>query len=250
MLPLLAPDTALFLDIDGTLVEFEDRPEDVRIPEALRDTLAALQQTLDGAVAVISGRELADVDALFAPLTLAAAGDHGAEARLGSAQPARVFAPPQARAALDAVLAAVQSRLDAASRVLAQPKRFSLAFHYRGAESEKQQLGDSVRAAVAPYDSLLAWVDGELCFDVKLRGEHKGKVIERFLGDPPFRGRVPVYIGDAGTDEDGFAAALRLGGRAIRVVNGNSKPTRATETVADPGELRDWLARSAAALSG
>ena len=250
MLPLLAPNAALFLDIDGTLVEFKDRPEDVRIPPSLRDTLAALQQKLNGAVAAISGRELSDVEGLVAPLTLAAAGDHGAEARLGAMVPVRVFAPPQARAALDAVFAAVRSRLDAASRVRPEQKRFSIAFHYRGAEPEEQRLRDSVRTALMPYDTLLRSLDGELCLDVKLRGEDKGKVNERFLAVPPFHGRVPVYIGDAETDEDGFATALACGGRAIRVVNDKPRSTRATETVANPAELRNWLERSLTALKG
>ena len=250
MLPLLAPDAALFLDIDGTLVEFKDRPEDVRIPPSLRDTLAALQQKLNGAVAVISGRELSDVERLFAPLKLAASGDHGAEARLDVMAPARMFAPAQARRLLDVVFAEVRSRLDAASRVRFEQKRFSIAFHYRGAEAEEPRLRDIVRAALKPHDALLQLLDGELCLDVKLRGEDKGKVIERFLGVAPFGGRVPVYAGDAETDEDGFAMALAGGGRAIRVVNGQPRPTRANETAATPAELRDWLARSATAPSG
>lgn len=245
-LPLLAADTALFLDIDGTLVEFKDRPEDVHIPPSLRETLTALQQKLGGAVAVVSGRELPDVDGLFAPLQLAAAGDHGAEARLGATAPRQVFAPPQARAALDAVLEAVRSRMDAGSRVRPDAKRFSIAFHYRGAEAEEPQLRANVRAALVSHAALLQLLDGELCLDVKLRGEDKGKVIERFLGVPPFRGRAPIYIGDAETDEDGFAMALARGGRAIRI--GAPRPTRATESLADPAALRDWLARSATAL--
>ena len=137
---LLAPDTALFLDIDGTLVEFKDRPEDMRVPGALRETLAVLQQKLHGAVALVSGRELSDVDRLFAPLKLAAAGDHGAEARFAADSTAQIFAPPAARAALDAVVADVRSRLAASSRVRAEKKNFSLAFHYRGAEAEEARL--------------------------------------------------------------------------------------------------------------
>jgi trehalose 6-phosphate phosphatase len=186
---------------------------------------------------------------LFAPLKLAAAGDHGAEARFDATAAPRMFAPAQARRSLDAVSAEVRSRLDAASRVRFEQKRFSIAFHYRGAEAEEPRLRDIVRAALAPHDAALQLLDGELCLDVKLRGEDKGKVIGRFLGVAPFHGRVPVYAGDAETDEDGFAMAVACGGRAIRVVNGQSRPTRATETVATPAELRDWLAGSAAALS-
>lgn len=246
---LLAPDTALFLDVDGTLVEFKDRPEDVRVPATLRATLGALEQKLHGAVALVSGRGLSDVDRLFAPLKLAAAGDHGAEARFAADAPVQVFAPPAARAALDAVFADVRSHLAASSRVRPEKKSFSIAFHYRGAAAEETQLRDTVGAALAPHDAVLQLLDGELCLDVRLRAEHKGKVIERFLAVAPFRGRVPLYIGDAGTDEDGFAAALARGGRAIRVTNNQPRPTRATETLATPAELRDWLALSAKALA-
>lgn len=248
-LPPLAPDTALFLDIDGTLAEFKDRPEDVRVPATLRETLGALQQKLHGAVALVSGRELSDVDRLFAPLKLAAAGDHGAEARFTADGPAQIFAPPAVRAALAAVFAEVQSHLAASSRVRPEKKSFSIAFHYRGAEAEETRLRDIVGAALAPHETVLQLLDGELCLDVRPRAEHKGKVIERFLAVTPFRGRVPLYIGDAGTDEDGFAAALARGGRAIRVTNQQQRPTVATEALASPAELRDWLARSAAALA-
>lgn len=248
-LPPLAPDTALFLDIDGTLVEFKDRPEDVRVPATLRETLGVLQQKLHGAVALVSGRELSDVDRLFAPLKLAAAGDHGAEARFSADAPPQIFAPPAARAALAAVFADVQSHLAATSRVRPEKKNFSIAFHYRGAEAEEAQLRATVEAALAPQEAVLQLLDGELCLDVRPRAEHKGKVIERFLTMVPFQGRVPLYIGDAGTDEDGFAAALARGGRAIRVTNHQPRPTRATETLATPAELRAWLARSAKALA-
>src|SRR5579862_9585774 len=95
MLPLLAPDTALFLDVDGTLIEFVPRPEDARVPPALLETIAALRQALGGALAVVSGRKLADIDRLFAPLTFAAGGQHGAEVRLTPEAEAQVFATPE-----------------------------------------------------------------------------------------------------------------------------------------------------------
>ncbi|HEY3918268.1 MAG TPA: trehalose-phosphatase [Stellaceae bacterium] len=246
-LSLLAANAALFLDIDGTLLEFKDDAETVRAPEALRGTLDSLRQSLGGALAVVSGRALPSVDRVFAPLRLAAAGDHGAEARFGAAGAVRTFASPPELAALSAVLAEVRSRLDVSSAVNPEKKAFSLAFHYRGAEAEELLLREIVRATVASHDALLTLAEGELCFDVFLKSQNKGKAIERFIAAPPFRGRVPVYVGDSGTDEEGFAAVLGAGGRAIRV--GKPKATRATETLASPAELRDWLARSAKVLA-
>lgn len=243
-LPLLAPNSALFLDVDGTLIEFAPRPEDVRVPESLRDRLAGLQRALGGALALVSGRTLADVDRLFAPLKLAAAGQHGAEARLTPAGSARVFAAPQV--ALQAVLAALAPYLSAHPALRAEDKGLSIAFHYRGAEAQAAGLRAALAEAVAKQDAALQLLDGHLCFDLRSQAEHKGKVVERFMTVAPFAGCMPVYIGDAGTDEDGFAAALDLGGRAIRV--GAPRPTRATESLADPAALRDWLARSAQSL--
>jgi trehalose 6-phosphate phosphatase len=244
-LPLLAPDSALFLDIDGTLIEFVPRPEDARVPEALRDTLDRLRRALDGALAVVSGRALADVDRLFAPLQLAAAGQHGAELRMTSTGRAQVFASLQT--ARRAVLAAAAPYLATHPGLRAEDKGLSIAFHYRGAESDAAGLREVLADAVARQGNALQLLDGHLCFDVRSQSEHKGTVVERFMVSAPFKGRVPVYIGDAGTDEDGFAAAVGQGGRAIRI--GAPRPSRATECLDDPAALRAWLEQSATALA-
>jgi trehalose 6-phosphate phosphatase len=243
--PLLAPDSALFLDIDGTLLDFEPRPEDTRVPPALLATIDALRRALGGALAVVSGRALADVDRLFAPLRLAAAGQHGAEARLAPDGATQRFAAPTG--ALAALLAALQPYLAAHPVVRAEHKGLSIAFHYRDAAREAPRLRETLDRAVAPHGAVLQLLDGHLCFDVRARSEHKGTVVEQFMTAPPFIGRVPVYIGDAETDEDGFVAVLAEGGRAIRVVN-QPRATHATELFARPAELRQWLDDSAKAL--
>ncbi|HLI22532.1 MAG TPA: trehalose-phosphatase [Stellaceae bacterium] len=244
-LPLVAPMSALFLDVDGTLIEFVPRPEDARVPEELRATLEALRHRLGGALALVSGRALADVDRLFAPLKLAAAGQHGAEARLMPEGPVEVFIAPQA--ALQAVLAAVAPHIAANPPLRVEDKGLSIAFHYRGAEAEAAGLRRVIADAVARQGAALRLLDGHLCFDLRPQVEHKGKVVERFMAVQPFAGRMPIYVGDAGTDEDGFAAALSRGGRAIRI--GAPRPTRAPEALADPAALRDWLAQSANSLA-
>lgn len=243
-LPLLARDAALFLDVDGTLIDFVPRPEDARIPPPLLETITALRQALGGALAVVSGRALADVDRLFSPLSLAAAGQHGAEARLDRDGAVEIFASP--RTPLTTVLARAQPFLAAHPAIRVEQKGLSTAFHYRDAVADAPALRAILEAAVAGHDDTIHLLDSHLCFDVRARHANKGKAVARFMTLAPFAGRIPVYIGDDWTDEDGFDAALGGGGRAIRV--GEPRPTLATETLASPQELRQWLERSATAL--
>ncbi len=245
--PLLAPDAALFLDIDGTLIEFVPLPEDARVPPALLDIVAALQQALGGAVAVISGRALADIDRVFAPLTLAAAGDHGAVARLAQEGDGKVFVSPAVVPALAAARAEMAPYLAAHSAVRPDPKDYSMAYHYRGAESEGPELHAALVRAVERHNGALELLASTLCFDIRSPDANKRKATERFMAAAPFAGRVPVFIGDDLTDEDGFKAALDMGGRAIRVVH-TERDSLATETFASPAELRRWLKESAQAL--
>lgn len=242
--PLLDSAAALFLDVDGTLIDFVSRPEDARIPPPLLETIAVLRHALDGALAMVSGRALADVDRLFSPLSLAAAGQHGAEARLQRDGAAQVFASPLAP--LAAVLAQAQRFLADHPAIRVEQKGLSTAFHYRDAEADAPALRAILATAVAAQDDTIRLLDSHLCFDVRARHADKGKTVERFMALAPFAGRIPVYIGDDWTDEDGFDAALGRGGRAIRV--GAPRPTLATETLDSPHELRRWLERSATVL--
>jgi trehalose 6-phosphate phosphatase len=245
MLPLLAPNAALFLDVDGTLVEFKDRPEDVRIPPDLLATIGALREKLGGALAVVSGRNLADIDRLFAPLILPAGGQHGAEARLTAEGAAAVFATPQA--ALASVSDCLAPFLAAHSGIHVERKGLSTAFHYRNAVELGPALRRELEKAVAPVAATLNLLDSHLCYDVRARNADKGKAVERLMAVTPFAGRIPVYIGDDWTDEDGFTAALAAHGRAIRV--GPERPTLATETMNDPAAVRQWLNQSLTALT-
>jgi trehalose 6-phosphate phosphatase len=245
MLPLLAPDAALFLDIDGTLIEFVPRPDEARVPPALLGTLDALRRALGGALAVVSGRKLADIDRLFAPLNLAAGGQHGAEARFAPEGNVEIFASPERP--LAAVLEHVEPFLARHPRVRVERKGLSTAFHYRDAVELAPELRALLETAVAPVEDTLHLLDSHLCYDVRARHANKGKVVERFLAAPPFAGRVPVYVGDDWTDEDGFTAALAGNGRAIRV--GTPRPTLAREELSDPAALRRWLEHSLKALT-
>jgi trehalose 6-phosphate phosphatase len=240
MLPLLAPKAALFLDIDGTLIEFVPHPEDACVPPPLLATVEALRRALGGALAVVSGRKLADIDRLFAPLTLVAAGQHGAEIRFAPGADAQVFASPER--SLAAVLEHVEPFLDRHPRIRIERKGLSTAFHYRDAIESGPALRAELEKAVAPVGETLNLLDSHLCYDVRAHNADKGKAVERLVMVPPFAGRVPVYVGDDWTDEDGFRAVLAAQGRAIRV--GTPRETLATESLSDPAALRQWLDRS------
>ncbi len=238
-LPLIEPDTALFLDFDGTLADLAPRPELVRIEPELVGTLRALHACLDGALAIISGRPISELDHFLEPLRLPAAGVHGAEFRNDSSH---LVWPP------DPALAPLMPRLEAL--VVAHPglrlerKSVAVALHYRGAP----ELGGVVRAAVA--DALagvtgLEALEGKMVVEIKPVGVNKGDAIAAFMRLPPFAQRLPVFAGDDLTDEAGFTAVRGMGGVGVLV---GQRPSAATLNVTGPAALRCWLHRSARAL--
>jgi trehalose 6-phosphate phosphatase len=212
----LDPKAALFLDFDGTLVEIAPRPEAVRVAAGLGPLLAAARRRLDGALAVVSGRPIADIDRLLAPLRLVAAGVHGLEVR--DAPDGPIDAATSA-----AALAAVRAALAAAGLpgVRIEDKRLAVAVHYRDAPALGPGVAALLEAAIAPHPSLHL-VAGKMVVEVKPHGSDKGTALVNFLARPPFKDRVPVMIGDDVTDEDAFRAALAAGGRAIKVGPGDS----------------------------
>ena len=240
--PFIGRDWALFLDIDGTLLDYVPRPEMARIPPPLRRTLAALQRALDGAVSVISGRAIADVDRLLAPLRLPAAGQHGAESRLSESR--RIAAPPSAM--LGSILARTYAYAKQHAAIYIEDKGASAAIHYRGAEDERDRLQSLLKDAVAQSAGAFDLLESHLAFDIRPSDANKGRAVTWFMAAPPFAGRIPVFIGDDSTDEDGFAAVLALRGHAIKV--GERRPTIAPWNFRNPAALREWLDRSAAGL--
>ena len=243
-LPKPSKDWALFLDVDGTLLDIAVRPDAVEIPRGLPGVLASLDRSLDHAVALVSGRSIADLDRLFAPLKLAAAGQHGAELRFRAAGSVLARAPS---AALSAI--AKRFRAFAAGRpgVLVEEKGLSLAIHFRSAKDARAEVLREARDALAGSGDALELLPARQAVDIKPRAASKARAVERFMAEAPFRGRVPVFIGDDVTDEDGFAAAKRLCGHAIRVgVQGES---RAGARLASPARLRQWLSAAAKALT-
>jgi trehalose 6-phosphate phosphatase len=239
LLPLLTPAHALFLDFDGTLTELAPRPEAVRIASGLVPTLSSLYTHLGGALAIVTGRPEVDIDGFLAPLHLPLASEHGAQYRLtGTSHPA-VLTPD-----LDPVRQTAETLAATHPGVLVEHKRASVALHYRLAPHLEGLCHDALLQAMQ-YVEGVELLRGKCVFEVKPRGAHKGQAILDFMTQPPFEGRMPVFVGDDVTDEAGFAAVQSLGGWGIKVGEG---PTIAQHRCMTPAALRGWLSAARTSL--
>jgi trehalose 6-phosphate phosphatase len=226
--------SALFLDFDGTLVDIAPTPDAVSVEPGLTGTLTLLQRALDGAVALVSGRPLAQLDTFLAPLVLPAAGVHGAERRRPDGVVERRALPALERVADAAMqLAGLQPGL------IVERKTSSVALHYRGAPQCEALCRATMQQVVAVEPGLHLML-GKMVVEALPRGVSKGRAVEAFLRERPFAGRKPVFIGDDVTDEDGFEAVQRAGGVAVRVGDGT---TVALHRLPTPSAVRRWLAR-------
>ena len=226
---------ALFLDIDGTIVDIAPTPEAVVVPESLKLSLSRIRKNLGGALALISGRTLQSIDELFAPLKFAAAGAHGAEVRYEPNGPVERCAVPLTSAERAAI--ALVAKRD--PRLRLEDKGYSMAVHYRSAPDLKDIVIATVRDEVAKLGENLRVLRGKMVVEVKAGGFNKGIGLKRLMGHAPFLGRRPIFLGDDVTDEDAVAAVRDFSGVGISV--GRSLPG-ATERVDSPAEVRAWLA--------
>ncbi len=238
-LALLRPDrTAFFLDFDGTLADFNDDPSAVFLPERERRSLAALAQSTQAAVAVISGRAMADIDRMLAPLKLPVAGVHGLERRGADGEIFHIAVDEQA-------LAAARERLQALVRVhpglLVEEKPGSLALHFRRRpELEARCL--EVTRTIANEQEGLQILRGKMVIEFKAGRATKADAIDAFMEEDAFRGRQPFFAGDDATDEDVFVMMPGLDGISVKVGSG---PTAAAYRAKDIDEFRDWLSEIA-----
>jgi trehalose 6-phosphate phosphatase len=230
-------DIALFLDVDGTLLDIARTPGEVVVPASLKSSLTAIEQRLEGALALVSGRAIAEIDELFAPLRLRASGVHGAEMRLAPNDLA--LSTPDARLLPDELWFALQTILRGFPGTFAENKRFSFAVHYR----EAPECAPRLRAALEDLTASAAWngtkiLAAHFAYELKAPAFDKGKAIAMFMNHAPFRGRIPMFVGDDVTDEAGFATVSALGGVAYSV--GQRRPWT-SEAFSSPGDVRDWL---------
>jgi trehalose 6-phosphate phosphatase len=231
--PPLDTGWAVFLDVDGTLLEIAIRPEDVVLPPGVSHMLQALQSKVPAAL--ISGRRLADLDRLFAPLTLSAAGQHGAERRSAGGQMHRAVV---AEKAIEQATQRLAAWARGCPEIVVENKRYTLAVHYRCAPHYATEIGARIREALQRLGKDFVLVPGKMILEIRPRLWDKGRAIADFMSEPPFAGRVPVFIGDDVSDEDGFAMAQSLGGHAIKVGTG---ATVARWRLADVSRVLEWL---------
>ncbi|WP_062014129.1 trehalose-phosphatase [Aureimonas sp. AU4] len=229
---------ALFLDFDGTLVELRDDPQAVAIDAAELDRLVELQSRLSGALAVLSGRRIADLDRFLAPLRFAAAGVHGLERREAAEDDVVHLAGPSI---LDPVREALRQPLEAEEGLRLEDKGTALVVHYRGRSELKTRATVIVEDAVRGVPDL-AVMHGHDIVEIHVAGMDKGRALASFMTHEPFLGRVPVYLGDDTTDEFAFAEVARLGGVGVKVGPGESA---ASHRLAAVDSVHRWLALEA-----
>lgn len=226
----------LFVDADGTLLDIASRPELVVAPDGLVETLDRAYAALDGALAIVSGRRIEDLDCLFAPLRLPASGVHGAQLRRARNASITAAAP----AVPDVIAIAVRAAAAAHPGAFVEDKQVALAVHWRACPQARRAIyAELARILASAAAEGLTILDGHCVFEVKPAGASKGDAVRAFMQSQPFARRRPVFIGDDTTDLAGFAAAQALGGYAFSV----SMPVASADgCFAGPADVRAWLA--------
>jgi len=238
---ILFPSCAVFLDFDGTLVDIAPQPEAVIVPPALAATLEQLHRYLGGALALISGRPITQIDAFLKPLALPTAGVHGAERRGADGAVTLLSTHP-----LEQVEASALTLVRSDPRLRVETKRGSVALHYRQAPEREAECIAAMQAAVEESPGLTL-LRGKMVVEAKPGGASKGAAIEAFMAEPPFAGRTPVFVGDDITDEVGFATVQRMKGLGVKVGEG---ATVAWQRIATPAIFREQLQLAVAHKAG
>jgi trehalose 6-phosphate phosphatase len=232
-------DWCLFLDVDGTLVELTDTPSQTTADPEIIALLREVAERLGGALALVSGRRIATLDELFAPLKLPAAGLHGVERRKadGTIQGAS-FVDAQ----LGPARAAIEALVDSHPGTLFEDKDRTVAVHFRMAPESERIVRESIIDIAKSLGSNYHIQAGKMLFEIKPRGFSKATAIQAFMKESPFNGRRPVFVGDDLTDEDGFAMVEAHGGISVGV--GDS--VQAQFYLPDVAAVRIWLRQIAA----
>ena len=234
--PPLSGAAALFLDFDGTLAPIAARPQDVLVPDWVNPTLQVLAARLNGALAIVSGRPIAQLDAFLHPLRLVTAGAHGAEWRDASGTVHRLAATPPTN-----IVEAARELAARHAGLLLEPKPSGLSLHYRARPDLGAECRDTLAAALAAAPGASTdweWMQGQFVLELKQRAVSKGSAVQALMRQPVFAGRQPVFVGDDRTDEDGIAAVQAAGGYGVRVGAG---PSHARHRLADPASVGEWL---------
>jgi trehalose 6-phosphate phosphatase len=240
--PPLASDLdqcAILLDIDGTILDIAPSPRQVWVPTGLRRTLSRLADLTGGAVALVSGRPINDIDLIFSPLQLAAVGVHGAEMRTSGDADVQTRVAPLSKA-LKRKLATVA---ELGPGILVEDKGFSLALHYRLApEKGPAVLSAITKVCAGVPEEAVEILPGKLVVDVKPAGINKGDAVCALMQHAPFKGRHPIFIGDDTTDVPVFGVIPKFGGQAYSV---GGIVAEVDGHFATPEAVRAWLSQIA-----
>ena len=229
---------AILLDIDGTLLDLAPTPREVWVPPGLARTLNGLLEKTAGALALVSGRSLNDIDLIFAPEQFPAVGGHGAEMRIsGDNESVATHAPPMDKE-LKRRLAAIAKL---SPGILLEDKGYSLALHYRLAPQAEKAIYEAIALIRADLPNApIEVLPGKCVCEIKHSGFNKATGVLELMAHEPFRGRRPIFIGDDVTDESVFALMPDLGGLAFSV---GRRATGVADHFDEPRDVRQWLAR-------
>ena len=227
---------ALFLDFDGTLVEIVDHPSLTVASPRLKTLLPRLPEVCEGAVAVITGRRIEDIDRILAPYTFLAAGVHGLERRSSDG----AISSFDRAVALTDIRRRVEPFVAARDGLWIEDKGLAFAVHYRNRPELEPDVHRFIGALQQELPSDVEILLGHHVFEVKPGISDKGRAIEAFMEEPPFAGRTPVFIGDDVTDEAGFRSVNALGGVSVKVGTG---PTAARWRLPNVDAVIGWLER-------
>ena len=234
----LLQNASLFLDLDGTLLDLIEHPGDVVADAGLCRLLEDLERHLEGRIAIVSGRSLAQLDTILGPVGqhIALSGSHGCEHRWRSTsgQPIRPETLDEAAQRIDAFVRRNPG-------TLIEEKSFGVALHFRmrpEIEAEARELGEAIASDLGLYLQ-----EGKMMFELRVPGGDKGTAVRRLMSRAPMYGTVPVFVGDDRTDEPAFVAAAELGGAGVLV--GEPRATAARYRVPDPAAVRAWLTEAA-----
>ena len=228
---------AILLDIDGTLLDLAPTPREVWVPPDLAETLSRLYDKTAGALALVSGRSLNDIDLIFAPEQFPAVGGHGAEMRISTdSEAVATHAPPMDKE-LKRRLAAIAKL---SPGILLEDKGYSLALHYRLAPHAEKAIYAAVSLIRADLPNApIEVLPGKCVCEIKQSGFDKATGVRELMAHEPFRGRRPIFIGDDVTDESVFAIMPDLGGLAFSV---GRRAHGVTGHFDEPRDVRAWLA--------